>query len=61
MVYSHQYLIAITVISPIADPDQVPVDHLVSALLERTRDIILHDREAAFQIQDTAIISKKGS
>lgn len=61
MAYSHQYLVAITVISTIEDPDQVPADHLVAALLERTRDIILHDREAAFQIQDTTVISEKRS
>jgi hypothetical protein len=51
--YSHQYLIAVTVESNEPDPELVPWEKKAAAVSRRLEDIILHDRDEAFQHNDT--------
>jgi hypothetical protein len=51
--FSHQYLIAVTVESDERNPDRVPWEQMAGAVARRLEDIILHDREEAFQHNDT--------
>ena len=51
--YSHQYLIAITVESDEKDPDKVPYNELLAALVRRMGDVVEHDGIEAFSHNDT--------
>jgi len=54
--YSHQFLIAVTVVNDQKDPDKVTEEELERALYERTKDIHTHDGIEAFSHNDTAEI-----
>ena len=51
--FSHQYLIAVTVETEQADPDKVSEAALTAAVAGRLADIILHDGREAFSHNDT--------
>ena len=51
--YSHQYLIAVTVENDKADHEQVSCRELMDALEKRTREIHEHDGHEAFSHSDT--------
>jgi len=51
--YSHQFLMAVTVCSEEEDFERIPFREKFGALMRRSEDIILHDRDEAFQLCDT--------
>ena len=51
--FSHQYLIAVTVVNSQKDPDKVSCRELMDALERRVQDIYEHDGHEAFSHNDT--------